>query len=57
MSNQLTKLEQFTLAAMQVLMNAKINGQKLSTHDVATQALKQAQVQLTVLATNENNKG
>ena len=57
MKEQLTKLEQFTLAAMQVLMTMEINGKRLNTHEIATMAAKQAQVQLTILALNETNKG
>lgn len=58
MSNQLTKLEQFTLAAMQVLITVKYEGKPLSTHDIAKMAVKQAKVQLNMLALEEdNNKG
>lgn len=50
MNNQLTKLEQFTLAAMQVLMAQTVNGKPLNTVVIAEKAVEQAQKQLISLA-------
>ena len=51
---QLTKLEQFTIAAMQVLMAQNISAKQMNTIEISERAVKQAQAQLKSLALVEN---
>lgn len=45
----LTRLEQFTLAAMQTLMAIEVGGRKMSMGDISERAVKQAQSQIAAI--------